>query len=74
MVHPSCIYLLKVHNGNGRTLYGVCERRRSGVLIVKFEQISHIVLALSLLTLNKYMSAGNNGIDKYLLKFLSKGT
>ena len=32
--------------------------RRSGVFIVKFEQILHIVLVFLLLTLNKWMLAG----------------
>ena len=31
-----------------------CQRRRSSVFIVNFEQISHIVLAFSLLTLNNW--------------------
>ena len=30
-----------------------CHQRRSGVFIVNFEQISHIVLVFPLLTLNK---------------------
>ena len=33
--------------------------RRSGVCIVKFKQILHIVLVFSLLTLNKQMLAGD---------------
>ena len=32
--------------------------RRSGVFIVNFEQISHIVMVLLLLSLNKKMPAG----------------
>ena len=56
------IYLFKVNNGNTRTLCGskliikAPERhhwRRSGVFIVNFEDIWHIVVVLSLLTLNK---------------------
>ena len=34
-------------------VHGVCERRRSGVLIINFEQISCIVFVLPLLALNK---------------------
>ena len=59
--NPACIYLFKVNNGNTRKIYSKSaiktpERRqliRSGVFIVYFEQISHIVLFMPLLTLNK---------------------
>ena len=37
------------------------ERRQSysyGVIIVNFEQISHIIMVISLFTLNKYIPAG----------------
>ena len=33
-------------------------RRRSGVFIVNFEHISHLVLVFLLLTLNMYLPAG----------------
>ena len=36
-----------------------CHRRRSGVFIVTFEHISHLFLVFLLLTLYKYMFAGN---------------
>ena len=60
---PAGIYLLKVNNRNTRTKCEVCskltikipERRRlgrSGIFIVNFEHISHLVLVFLLLTLN----------------------
>ena len=67
-MHPLCfipagIYLLKVNNRNTRTRCEICstltikipERRhwdRSGIFIVNFEHISHLVLVFLLLTLN----------------------
>ena len=42
---PIGIQLLKVNNGNTRT------RRRSGIFIINFEYISHLVLVFLLLTL-----------------------
>ena len=60
--YPPGIYLLKVSNRNTRTRCEVCselttktpERRhcRSGVFIVNFEHISHLVPVFLLLTLN----------------------
>ena len=61
---PNSIYLFKLSNGDTRTMGEICskliiktlERRhwgRSGVFVVDFEQISRIVLLLSLLTLGK---------------------
>ena len=60
---PVGIRLLKVSNRNGRARCEICSEltiktpelihwRRSGVFIVNFEHISHIVLVLLLLTLN----------------------
>ena len=57
------IYLLKVNNRNTRTRCEICSKltlktpepchwRRSGVFIVNFEHISHLVLVFLLLTLN----------------------
>ena len=43
-IYPVGIYLLKVNNRNTRT------RCRSGVFIVNFEHISHLVLVFLLLT------------------------
>ena len=40
--------------------------RRSGVFIVNFEHISHLVLVSSLLTLSRQMPAGIIYIRKYL--------
>ena len=62
------IYLFKVNSNNG-TRFEICskltiktpERRhwcRSGVFIVNFEHISHLVQVFLLLTLNKYLPAG----------------
>ena len=56
-------YLLKVNNRNSRTRCEICSKlttktpegrqwRRSGVFIVNFELISHLVLVFLLLTLN----------------------
>ena len=62
VVFPVGIYLLKVNTRNTRTRCEICskltiktpERRwhRSGVFIVNFEHISHLVLVFLLLTLN----------------------
>ena len=45
---PAGIYLFKVNSRNTRTRCEIC----SGVFIVNFEHISHLVLVLLLLTLN----------------------
>ena len=58
------IYLLKFNNRSTRKRCEIfskltikaperCQRRRSGVFIVNFENISHLFLVLLLLTLNK---------------------
>ena len=58
------IYLLKVSNGNTRTMSEFCSkisiktperhhRDRSDIFIVKIEQISYIALVFPLLTLNE---------------------
>ena len=56
------IYLLKVKNWNSIAMCDICLKstiktpeRRSGVVIVNFEQISHIVLVFPLLALSKEM-------------------
>ena len=57
------IYLLKVNNRNTRTSSEICSKltiktpegrqwRCSGVFILNFEHISHLVLVFPLLTLN----------------------
>ena len=61
--HATRVYLLKVNNRNTRTRCEICwkstiktlERRQwrcSGVFIVNFEHVSHLVLLFLLLTLN----------------------
>ena len=60
---PAGIYLFKVNNRNTRTRCEICSKltntperrqwRRSGVFIVNFEHISHLVLVLLLLTLSR---------------------
>ena len=62
-INPTGIYLLKVNNRNTRARSEICsglaikipERRqwrRSGIFIVNFEHISHLVLVFLLLALN----------------------
>ena len=63
---PVGIYLLKVNNKNTRTRCEIFskltiktpERRRTVVLIVNFEHISHLALMSLLLTLNMQLPAG----------------
>ena len=61
--YPADIYLFKFDNGNTRTMCEICSIltlraprlrrwRPSVVFMVNFEQISHIVIVFSLLTLN----------------------
>ena len=61
--NPAGIYLLKINNRNTRKRYEICSKltiktperrqwRRSGVFIVNFERISHLVLVFLSLTLN----------------------
>ena len=61
---PAGIYLLKFKNRNTRTRCKICPKltikiaerchcRRSGIFIVNFEHISHLVLVFLLLTLNR---------------------
>ena len=55
--------MFKVDNKNTRTRYEICSkltikiqndaRRRSGIFIVNFEHVSHLVLVLLLLTLSR---------------------
>ena len=65
----SSIYLLKFNNRNTRTLCKICSKLtiktpkrhhwcRSGVFIVNFEYISHVVLVFRLLTLKKQCRMG----------------
>ena len=61
--YPAGIYLLKVYNRNTQTRCEVCSKltikiperrhwRRSGIVIVNFEHISHLVLVFLLFTLH----------------------
>ena len=63
-LNPTGIYLLKVNNRNTRVRCGICSEliiktperrhwRHSGVFVVNFEYISHLVLLFLLLTLNR---------------------
>ena len=61
---PAGIYLVKVNNRNTRTRCKIClklikipqrrqtKRHRSGIFIMNFEHISHLVLVFLFLTLN----------------------
>ena len=66
MWFPAGNYMFKVNNKNTRTSCEICskltiktpERWRSGVFIVNFEHVSHLVQLFSLLTLRRQMPAG----------------
>ena len=75
---PPGIYLLKVNNRNTRTRCDIClkltikipERRhwrRSGVLFVNFEHISHLVLIFLLLILSRQIPTGFKNIYLVLI-------
>ena len=64
---PAGNYMFKVNNRNTRTRCEICSKltikiperrqwRRSGIFIVNFEHISHLVLVFLLLTLSKKIS------------------
>ena len=66
--YPSCNYMFKVDNRNTRKRCDICSKltiktseqhhwHPSGVFIVNFEHISHLVLGFLLLTLSKQMPA-----------------
>ena len=71
-IFPVGICLLKVNTSNTRTRCKICSKltiktperrqlanwRRSGVLIVNFEHILHLVLVLLVLTLSRQMPTG----------------
>ena len=72
--NPAGIYLLNVININTRTRCEICSKltvktaercqwRRSGVFIVNFEHISHLVLVFLLLILNMLFPAGKVGYN-----------
>ena len=53
-LYPAGIYLFKVNNRNTRTRCEICSKLIcSGVFIVNFEHISHLVLVFLLLTLSR---------------------
>ena len=58
--------MFKVNNRNTRTKYEICSKltkcqwRRSGVFVVNFEHISHLVLVFLLLILSREMPAEKN--------------
>ena len=67
---PASIYLLKVNNIKSRTKCEIHSKltikiperrqwRRSGIFIVYFEHISHLILVFLLLSLNMYLPAGH---------------
>ena len=58
--NPTSIYLFKIDNRNNRKMCEICSK--FCFFIVNFQQISHIVLFL-LVTLNKQMSAGKEGLN-----------
>ena len=71
-----CNYRLKVNNRNTKTRCEICSKfkiktperrhcRRSGVFIVNFEYISHLVLVFLLLTLGREMP---DGLIKFRVK------
>ena len=73
---PAGIYLLKVNNRNTRRRCEMCSKltiknpeqhhwRRSGVFILNFEYISHLVLVFLLITLNMYLPVGLLAVDYY---------
>ena len=75
------IYLFKVDKRNIRAMCESCSKLtiktperhqlcRSGVFIVNFEQISHIILVFPLLTLNKSIPAGILPSKKQVTTFL----
>ena len=68
-VYLAGIYLLKVNIRNARRRCEICSKliiktaewrhwRRSGVFIINFEDISHLVLVFILLNLNMQLPAG----------------
>ena len=69
MLMPAGIYLLKVNNRNTRERCEICSKllikiperrhwRRSGIFIINFEHIPHLVLVFLLLTLSMQLPGG----------------
>ena len=59
LTNPAVNYMVKVNNRSARTRCEICSelttwtQERSCVFIVNFEHISHLLLVLLLLTLNR---------------------
>ena len=75
---PAGIYLPKVNKRNTRTRYEICSKlaikiperhhwRRSGIYIMIFDHISHLVRVFPLLTLSRLMLAGTENLVVELL-------
>ena len=69
--------MFKVNNRNTRTRCEICSKltiktpercqwRRSGLFIVNYEHISHLVLVFLLLTLSRQIPAGNTNVEDLL--------
>ena len=74
--NPVDNHMFKVNNRDARTRCKICSKltiktpqrrqwRRSGVFIVNFEHISHLLLVFLLLTLNIKFPAENDSQGKY---------
>ena len=74
--YPAGNYMFKVNNRNTRTRCKICSKltiktperrqwRRSGVFIVNFEHILHLVLVFLLLTLSRYTETTSDPVAQY---------
>ena len=81
-IYPAGTYLFKVNNRNTRSNCEICSKltvkttkqrhwRRSGVFIVNFEHISHLVLVFLLLTFNRKLSAVKELVQHICSSFLA---
>ena len=82
-IYSAGIYLIKVNNIKTRTRCEICSKlaiktperyhwRRSGIFIINFEHISHLVLVFLLLTANMQLPAGYVMLFGLLLSDLFK--
>ena len=78
MYIPTSIYLFKVKNENTRARCEICSKlkirtpeRHSGVFIVNFEHISHLVLVFLWFILNMWMPAGLDPADVHSVSLLT---
>ena len=86
LTYPGNIYLLKLNNINIRQKCKICSKliiktlerrqlRRSGVLIVNFENIERLFLVFLLLTLNiKYSLGSSLAEKKCIFKVINKNS